>query len=101
MIVYRVRRFVEAWREEESVVQAFLAWNAANTLVAFGLLLSSFLLLVLASAPGYQRTLLLSYIVVAVLWLVSVFVIGPAYERFAPVDDDQTSTETSATSRSP
>ena len=57
MIGYRVRRFLQAWREEEPMVQAFLAWNAANTLVAFGLLLSSFFLLVLASAPGYQRTL--------------------------------------------
>jgi hypothetical protein len=89
MIGYRVRRFLQAWREEETTVQAFLAWNAANTLVAFGLVLSSFVLLVLASTPGYQRSLLLGYIVVAVLWLVSVFVIGPAYERFAPVDEGE------------
>ena len=89
MIGYRVRRFVAAWREEEPVVQAFLAWNAANTVLAFALLFSSFALLVLASAPGYQRDLLLGYIVVAVFWLVSMFVIGPAYERFAPVEDDE------------
>jgi len=84
VILYRLRRFLAAWREEDARIQAFLAWNATNTLVAFGLLFSSFFLLVLASAPGYQRTLLLAYIGVAVVWLVSVFVIGPVYERFIP-----------------
>ena len=84
MILYRLRRFLAAWREEDARIRAFLAWNATNTLAAFGLLFSSFFLLVLVSAPGYQRTLLLAYIGVAVVWLVSVFVIGPVYERFAP-----------------
>ncbi|MEF8853270.1 MAG: hypothetical protein V5A44_05070 [Haloarculaceae archaeon] len=84
MIGYRVRRFLQAWREVDARVRAFLAWNAANTLGAFALLLSAFALLVLASAPGYQRSLLLGYITAAVCWLVSVFAIGPAYERFVP-----------------
>lgn len=87
MILYRLRRFLTAWREEDTLVQAFLAWNAANTLTAFALLFSSFFLLVIVSAPGYQRTLLLAYIGVAVVWLVSVFVIGPVYERFVPAKE--------------
>ena|GEM_PF-1266426 len=87
MILYRLRRFLAAWREEDARIQVFLAWNAANTLTAFALLFSSFLLLVLASAPGYQRSLLLAYIGVAVVWLLSVFVIGPVYERFAPIEE--------------
>ncbi len=86
MIGYRLRRFLAAWREEDTRVRAFLAWNAANTLAAFGLLLSSFALLVVASTPGYQRALLFGYIAVAVCWLVSVFVIGPAYERVGPAE---------------
>jgi len=87
VILYRLRRFLAAWREEDARIQVFLAWNAANTLTAFALLFSSFLLLVLASAPGYQRSLLLAYIGVAVVWLLSVFVIGPVYERFAPIEE--------------
>lgn len=89
MILYRLRRFVAAWREEDTRVQAFLAWNAANTLTAFALLFSSFFLLVLASAPGYQRTLLLAYIAVAVVWLLSVFVIGPVYDRVVPSEEPE------------
>ncbi|PSQ08851.1 hypothetical protein BRC95_02385 [Halobacteriales archaeon QS_5_68_33] len=84
MIGYRVRRFLAAWREQSRRVRAFLAWNAANTLAAFALLLSSFFLLAVLGRPGFQRTVLFGYIVVAVVWLVSVFAIGPAYERLVP-----------------
>jgi len=87
VIGYRLRRFVAAWREEDSRVQAFLAWNAANTLTAFALLFSSFFLLVLVSAPGYQRSLLLAYIGIAVVWLLSVFLIGPVYEWVVPSEE--------------
>jgi len=81
MIGYRVRRFLEVWEEEDRTMRAFLAWNAANTWLAFALLVGSVGLLAVMSAPGFQRTVLLSYIAVAVVWLVSVFVIGPVYER--------------------
>lgn len=84
MIGYRIRRFLDAWRGEDRVTRLFLAWNAANTLVAFALLFGAFALLVVTNAPGYQRTPLLAYVAVAVAWLFSVFGIGPAYERFAP-----------------
>ena len=87
MIGYRVRQFLAAWREEGRRTQAFLLWNATNTVVAVALLVGAFTLLVVTSAPGFQRDVLLAYIVVAVLWLVSIFAIGPAYERFAPVDE--------------
>ena len=86
MIGYRVRQFLAAWRKEGRRTQAFLLWNATNTVVAVALLVGAFALLVLTSAPGFQRNVLLAYIVVAVLWLVSIFAIGPAYERFVPVE---------------
>ncbi|PSP33180.1 hypothetical protein BRC64_04255 [Halobacteriales archaeon QH_10_67_22] len=88
MIVYRIRRFFEAWAEEDATVRVFLAWNAANTVVAFLLLVGAFALLVATSAPGFQRSLLLGYIAVAVGWLLSIFVIGPAYERVVPHDEE-------------
>lgn len=81
MIGYRVRQFLAAWRAEDATTQVFLAWNAANTVGAFALLVGSFAVLVAASAPGFQRGLLLGFTVVAVAWLVSIFAIGPAYER--------------------
>lgn len=84
MIGYRVRQFLAAWREEDATTQLFLAWNAGNTVVAFGLLFGSFAVLVAASAPGFQRGLLLGFTVVAVAWLLSIFAIGPAYERVVP-----------------
>jgi hypothetical protein len=87
MIGYRVRRFLEVWSEEDRTTRVFLAWNAANTWVAFALLVGSVGLLAVMSAPGFQRTILLSYITVAVVWLVSVFVIGPAYDRAVAPDD--------------
>lgn len=68
-------------------MRAFVVWNAGNTVVAVGLLVGAFALLVVANAPGFQRTPLLAYIAVAVLWLVSIFTIGPAYERFAPAEE--------------
>ncbi|PSP71421.1 hypothetical protein BRC79_00590 [Halobacteriales archaeon QH_8_67_27] len=65
MIGYRVRQFLAAWREEGRRTQAFLLWNATNTVVAVALLVGAFALLVLTSAPGFQRNVLLAYIVVA------------------------------------
>ncbi|MFC7140935.1 hypothetical protein ACFQMA_14010 [Halosimplex aquaticum] len=81
-----VRQFLAAWREEERAMQAFLLWNAGNTAVAVALLVGAFALLVATSAPGFQRTPLLSYIAVAVVWLVSIFGIGPAYDRVEPAE---------------
>lgn len=79
-----VRRFLATLAEEDARTRAFLLWNAGNTAVAVGLLVGAFALLVVTSEPGFQRGLLLTYIAVAVLWLVSIFTIGPAYDRFAP-----------------
>jgi hypothetical protein len=84
MIGYRVRRFLDAWAEAESTMRAFLLWNASNTLLAFALAASSVLLLVVTAAPGFQRTVLFGHIAVAVAWTLSVFVIGPVYERVGP-----------------
>ncbi|WP_436925293.1 hypothetical protein [Halosimplex amylolyticum] len=86
MIGYRIRQFVAAWREEGRAMQAFLLWNAGNTVVAVGLLVGAFALLVVTNAPGFQRTPLLAYIAVAVGWLVSIFAIGPAYDRVEPAE---------------
>ncbi|WP_415379515.1 hypothetical protein [Halosimplex sp. TS25] len=86
MIGYRIRQFLAAWREESRAMQAFLLWNAGNTVVAVGLLVGAFALLVVTSAPGFQRAVLLSYIAVAVVWLVSIFAIGPAYDRVEPAE---------------
>jgi hypothetical protein len=86
MIDYRVRQFLAAWREEGPRMQVFLLWNAGNTVTAAALLVGAFALLVVTSAPGFQRTVLLAYIVVAVVWLVSIFAIGPAYKRFVPTE---------------
>lgn len=87
MIGYRIRRFLEAWNEEDATVRAFLAWNGANTVVAFALLFGAFALLVATSAPGFQRSLLLGYITVAVVWLLSIFLIGPVYDRVVVPDE--------------
>ncbi|WP_123535195.1 hypothetical protein [Halosimplex salinum] len=87
MIGYRIQQFLAAWREEGRAMQAFLLWNAGNTVVAVGLLVGAFALLVVTNAPGFQRGVLLGYIVVAVLWLVSIFTIGPAYDRFVPPEE--------------
>ncbi|WP_135364870.1 hypothetical protein [Halosimplex halophilum] len=79
-----VRRFLAAMAEEDARTRAFLLWNAGNTVVAVGLLVGAFALLVVTNAPGFQRGALLAYIAVAVLWLVSIFTIGPLYERLVP-----------------
>ncbi|WP_436911190.1 hypothetical protein [Halosimplex marinum] len=79
-----VRQYLATLAEEDRRTAAFLVWNAGNTVVAVGLLVGAFALLVVTSAPGFQRGVLLAYIAVAVLWLVSIFTIGPLYERFAP-----------------
>jgi len=79
-----VRRFLAAMAEEDARTRAFLLWNASNTVGAVGLLGGAFALLVVTDAPGFQRGVLLAYITVAVLWLVSIFTIGPAYDRFVP-----------------
>ena len=84
MIGYRLQRFFEAWEREEPPVQVFLAWNAANTVLAFLLPVGAVGLLFVMNAPGFQRTILQSYIVVAVAWLLSIFLIGPAYDRVVP-----------------
>jgi hypothetical protein len=84
MIGYRIQQFLEAWEREEPPVQVFLAWNAANTVFAFLLLGGAVGLLFVMSAPGFQRTILQGYIVVAVAWLLSIFLIGPAYDRVVP-----------------
>jgi len=84
MIGYRLRLFLEAWREETGATRAFLLWGGANTVVAFALLFGAFGVLVATSAPGFQRGILLGYVAVAVCWLVSIFTIGPAYERVVP-----------------
>lgn len=84
MIGYRIRRFGEAWAESGPVVRVFLLWNATNTVLAFGLAASSVVLLSVTTVPGFQRALLFGYIAVAVAWTLSVFLIGPAYERAAP-----------------
>jgi len=81
MIGYRVRRFLDAWETEDATTRVFLAWNAANTVLAFLLLFGSVSLLFVLGTPGFQRTLLFAYIVVAVGWLLSVFAIGPVYDR--------------------
>ncbi|MFB6150569.1 MAG: hypothetical protein ABEJ40_02060 [Haloarculaceae archaeon] len=87
MIRYRVERFLAAWREEDPTTRAFLAWDAANTLLAFALLLSSFALIAALNSLAFERTLLLGYVAVAVCWLCSVFAIGPVYDRVAPDPD--------------
>jgi hypothetical protein len=89
MLGYRLRRFLDVWAQADRPTRVFLAWNAANTWLAFALLVGAVALLAVMSSPGFQRAILLSYIAVALLWLVSVFVIGPAYERVAPADADQ------------
>ncbi|WP_459193455.1 hypothetical protein [Halosimplex sp. J119] len=86
MIGSQIRRFLAAWREESRAMQAFLLWDAGNTVVAVGLLVGAFALLVATSAPGFQRTPLLAYIAVAVCWLLSIFVIGPVYDRVGPAE---------------
>lgn len=86
MIGYRIRAFLDHYREAGRTMRLFLLWNAANTVLAFALLVGSFVLLVVANAPGSQRPLLLSFTVVAVLWLLSVFVIGPVYDRVDPAE---------------
>jgi hypothetical protein len=86
MIGYRARLFVEQWHEAGRTMRLFLAWNAGNTVVAFALLVGAFGLLVATNAPGFQRTLLLGYIVVAVAWLLSIFTIGPVYDRIDPAE---------------
>lgn len=87
MIGYRIRRFREVWDEEGRATRAFLAWNAANTVLAFLLLVGAVGLLVVTNRPGFQRTTVLAYVVVAVAWLLSIFVIGPVYERVRPSED--------------
>lgn len=79
-----IQRFLEAMREESPAMRVFVLWNASNTVLAAGLLVGAFALLVVTSAPGFQREVLLAYIAVAVAWLVSIFTIGPAFERFGP-----------------
>jgi len=79
-----VRRFLAAIAEESARTRAFLLWNAGNTVGAVGLLVGAFALLVVTNAPGFQRGVLLAYITVAALWLVSIFTIGPVYDRFVP-----------------
>jgi len=87
MIGYRVRRFLDAWRAEDRATKCFLLWNGANTVVAFALLFGAFGVLVATSEPGFQRTVLVAYVAVAVGWLVSIFAIAPAYDRFVPHEE--------------
>ncbi|MFB6087558.1 MAG: hypothetical protein ABEJ85_03465 [Haloarculaceae archaeon] len=84
MIGYRIRRFLDAWANADTDVRVFLAWQAANTGVAFGLLFSSFFLLFVMNAPGFQRAILFGYIAVAVLWICSIFGIEPVYRWVGP-----------------
>jgi hypothetical protein len=79
-----LRRFLAAMAEEDARTRAFLLWDAGNTVGAVGLLVGAFALLVVTNAPGFQRGALLAYITVAVLWLVSIFTIGPLYDRLVP-----------------
>ena len=83
MIGYRVRRFLDVWRAKDQTTKLFLAWSATNTLTAFGLLVGSFAVLVAANAPGFQRGLLAGFTTVAVVWILSIFFIGPVYDRVA------------------
>lgn len=87
MIGYRVRRFLEAWRAEEGRMRLFLLWSGANTVLAFALLVGAFALLVVTNAPGYQRAVLVAYVAVAVAWMLSIFTIGPVYDRTVPVEE--------------
>lgn len=82
-----IQRFLAAMRAEPPAMRLFLLWNAGNTVFAVGLLVGAFALLVVTNAPGFQRGVLLGYIVVAVLWLVSIFTIGPVFERFGPSEE--------------
>ena len=82
-----IQRFVTEMRESSPTMRAFLLWNVSNTLVAVGLLVGAFALLVVTNAPGFQRDVLLAYIVVAICWLVSIFTIGPVYERLEPAEE--------------
>jgi len=82
-----IQRFVADVRESSPAMRAFLLWNVGNTLVAVGLLVGAFALLVVTNAPGFQRDVLLAYIVVAIGWLVSIFTIGPVYERVGPAEE--------------
>jgi hypothetical protein len=84
MIGYRIRRFLDAWREADTPLRAFLFWQAANTVLAFGLLFSSFSLLFVMNAPGFQRTVVFGYIAVAVCWVCSIFAIEPVYRWVDP-----------------
>jgi len=84
MFLYRLQRFLDAWREEDALVRAFLLWSGTNTIAAFALLVGSFSLFSVLSTPGFQGTLLFGYIAVAVAWTLSIFLIGPAYDRFGP-----------------
>ncbi|QPV64929.1 hypothetical protein I7X12_10105 [Halosimplex litoreum] len=79
-----VRRFLATMAEEDARTRVFLLWNAGNTVGAVGLLVGAFALLVVTNAPGFQRDVLLAYITLAVLWLVSIFTIGPLYDRVVP-----------------
>jgi hypothetical protein len=87
MIGYRVRRFLEAWRAEDRATKLFLLWNGANTVVAFALLFGAFGILVATREPGFQRAILVGYVAVAVVWLVSIFAIAPAYDRVVPPEE--------------
>lgn len=86
MLGYRVRRFLALWAEAGRTMRAFLLWSGANTVVAFGLLVTSVFLLVVMNAPGFQRTVLFGYIAVAVVWIVSIFLIDAVYSYVDPAE---------------
>ena len=87
MIGYRVRRFLEVWTEEDERHPRVGGVPRQEDPSGAVLLVGSVGLLAVMSAAGFQRAILLSYIAVAVAWLVSVFVIGPAYDRAVAPDE--------------
>lgn len=95
MIGYRIRRFLDLWAEAGATMRAFLLWSGANTAVAFGLLVSSFFLLFVMNAPGFQRLVLFGYIAVAIAWIISIFLIDTVYGYVDPVSDDEGGDENS------
>jgi len=81
MILRRLARIRDAWADLNRTERLFTIWSGANTALAFALPVGAVALLVAVTAPGFQRTLLLAYTVVAVCWLLSIFLVGPAYDR--------------------
>ncbi|MFB6088111.1 MAG: hypothetical protein ABEJ85_06280 [Haloarculaceae archaeon] len=93
MIGYRIRRFLGLWADAGSTMRAFLLWSATNTVVAFGLLFSSFFLLLVMNAPGFQRAILFGYIGLAVAWIVSIFLIDTVYSYVDPASESGSESE--------